>query len=769
MNNLLQSNKLWSQITKFVLLSATAAAFALPALPVGADVSFLGVAAGDASSTEAVFWTRAVDTVAPASATLTLQIARDPAFASTNSFSCITVPAKDYTCKLDVADLSSNTLYYYRFIGPAKEQSIVGRIKTAPAISARVPLHFAFSGDNDGLIRPYALASVLPSQNLDFYVNLGDVIYENASNVTGSAKDPKDASKPAPWLNSPSVTLSGSSASLNGAPVAGTTFATEAQLKADYEKKYRENFLPVNTSGQNSLQVLYAAQGNYTTYDNHEFGNRQYINGGAPAGGSVGGPNGTDMPTGRGVDARAYTGTNTGGSGNVDNFNDVNNSAADYMNRSIGFQTLQHVFLNYQPIADRGAVSAPMDPRTDGTKQLYSAQAWGKNAIYINTDTRSYRDIRIKTSNGAADDTTAPRANNPGRTYFGASQLAWLKQTLLDAQNGGTPWKFVSISDPIDQIGPIGGALTLNNLPSFGTGSTYSPVNSDGGKSYIGGYRAERNALLKFIADNHITNVVFIATDDHQNRINELTYSPTGQTEVQSSYVKVPYVFSIVAGPLGATGPDLITNHTFAMAQQYANSIYAAQLVAGVEPIGLIGYPGLHDLQREGDPTASTNPQPVDFYSPDTFNFTVFDVSADGRTLTVSSIGMDATAQNAGIEYPDGPQARQLFGFQVDALPIVRSGFVFDRRLNKIVQPVTITNNTAAELGGPIDVVLPGLSGNTSLANANGMTSNGSPFITLQAGNLAPGASASVALQFVRPTTGGITYGTQVVTGTASP
>ena len=47
-------------------------------------------------------------------------------------------------------------------------------------------MHFAFSGDNDGLIRPYALASVIPSQNLDFYINLGDTIYETMSNLTAS-------------------------------------------------------------------------------------------------------------------------------------------------------------------------------------------------------------------------------------------------------------------------------------------------------------------------------------------------------------------------------------------------------------------------------------------------------------------------------------------------------------------------------------------------------------------------------------------------------
>jgi len=649
-----------SEITRRSVLNiGLASVVAIFAAQAQAAVSFLGVAAGDATSTSAVLWTRAMDSAVPGNTILALDISTDPAFASAVTRvanACTADSTKDSVCKLKMGALTPNTIYYYRFVAPAGETSIVGKVKTAPDTETSVPLHFAFSGDNDGLMRPYALASVVPSQNLDFYVNLGDVIYENASNLTTSG-----AHNGQPWLNSPSVTLSGSSASLNAVPTF-TGFATAAQLKSDYEKKYRENFLPVNAGGQNSLQVLYAGQGNYTTWDNHELGNRQYINGGAPAGGSVGGPAGADMATGRGVDAR------NNGAGNPDNGNDVNKSVDDYMNRSTGFQTLQNVFVNYQPIADRGLVNNPADPRTNGTKQLYSAQQWGKNSIFINLDTRSYRDLRIKTADGSADDLSAPRANNPARTYLGATQLAWLKQTLVDAQKAGTQWKFVTVSDPIDQLGPIGGALKLNSLPSFGEGSAYVPVNGDSGKSYMGGYRAERNALLKFIADNRITNVVFIATDDHQNRVNEVTYSPT-DTENQSTYVKVPYAFSIVAGPLGATGPDQITNHTFAMAQQYANSIVAAQQAAGIEPIGLIGYPGIHDITRDGDPTAGAAPQPVDFYSPDTFNFTVLDVSADGKELTVSSLGMDATATNSGIEYASGPKARTIFSFKVNAAP----------------------------------------------------------------------------------------------------
>ena len=624
---------------------------------IDAPITYLGIASGDADSSSSTLWTRVNETFP---VTLTAQVATDSNFTAPATFAATVDSTKDNTAKVRVTGLTAGTKYYYRFVDNASgATSLVGTFKTTPAANTAAPLHFAFSGDNDGLIRPYALASVIPAQNLDFYVNLGDVIYENASNLTTSG-----AHNGASWLNSPSVTLSNDSLSFNGVPrafiPAGTPFATQAQLKADYEKKYRENFFPVNTGGQNSLQGLYAAQGNYTTWDNHELGNRKYIDGGAPAGGSVGGAAGTDMATGRGVDAR------DNGSGNVSNVNDVNTSSTDIMNRAPGWQTLRDTFLSYQPIADRGTISAPSDPRTDGSKQLYSAVPWGKNALYVNTDARSYRDIRLKTANAGADD-TGSRADNPNRTYLGATQFAWLKQTLLDAQNNGTTWKFVSISDPIDQIGPIGGSLSLSNLPSFGSGSTYGPVNSDGGKSFVGGYRAERNALLKFIADNKITNVVFMATDDHQNRINEVTYSPTSQLSTQSSYVKVPYCFSIVCGPLGATGPDLITNHTFAMAKQYSDSIVAAQTAAGVETLGLIGYPGLKNLVRDGDPTAGTSPQAVDFYSPDTFNFTTLDVSADGKTLTVKSIGMDATAQNAGIEYANGPQARTIFSFQIDA------------------------------------------------------------------------------------------------------
>jgi phosphodiesterase/alkaline phosphatase D-like protein len=70
-----------------------------------AAVSFLGVAAGDASSTKVTLWTRAVDSAAPANTTLTLQITTDPAFAAgitQLSGACTTDSTKDFVCKVAV-------------------------------------------------------------------------------------------------------------------------------------------------------------------------------------------------------------------------------------------------------------------------------------------------------------------------------------------------------------------------------------------------------------------------------------------------------------------------------------------------------------------------------------------------------------------------------------------------------------------------------------------------------------------------------------------
>jgi phosphodiesterase/alkaline phosphatase D-like protein len=576
-------------------------------------VAFSGVAAGDATTNSEILWTRTVDaaTKQGISTTATVQVATDDKFANiVKTFTGVTDANRDYTLKIDATGLASGTKYFYRFVTPGVDISPVGTFKTALAADVKGPVRFGFSGDVDGLMRPYPATADFGKLNLDFFAFIGDTIYE-----TGS----------------------------KGSVTAADAVADPARALIDYRAKYLENLQPTKDGGFAGLQTFFASQGNYTSLDNHELGNKQLINGGAPA--SLA-PN--------------------AGNGTADTTLDVNKTGT-FINDTVGFQTLERAYLDYQPIREK-IVAAPTDARTDGTVQLYNANQWGQNVVYINTDTRSYRDVRLKTSAGADD--TGARADNADRTLLGKTQLAWLKQNLLDAQKNGTIWKFVSVTDPIDQIGAIGSG-------------------EDGGKSWIGGYRAERNDLLKFIADNGIKNVVFLSADDHQNRINEITY--LDNINDPKSVKVLASALSIVDGPLGATGPDTITDHSFANIKKLADDLAAKQTAAGVNPIGLsANFAGLKNVVREGDPTADTTRQAVDFYSPDTFNYTTFDVSADGKTLNVNVQGINSYAKDTNPEPSAANPVRSILSFSLDAslpIPVLNVG--------------TTTANTSESGGAP--------------------------------------------------------------------
>jgi Ca2+-binding RTX toxin-like protein/phosphodiesterase/alkaline phosphatase D-like protein len=566
-----------------------------------AKIAYSGVAAGDATTNSAIIWTRTFDSAianGASSATtgtngnglstnLTLQLATDANFTTIPVvYNGTTDATRDYTLKIDATGLQSGTQYFYRFLSPTGEVSSVGTFKTAYDANTAAPVRFGFSGDADGKWRPYNSTQNFGSLNLDYFEFLGDTIYETAS---------------------------------TGSTATASAITNPSQALIDYRRKYLENLQPATPGGAAGLQTFYASQGNYTALDNHELGNGQLINGGSP-----------------------QAVLNDSGNGTSNTAYDVNTTGT-FLNKTTAFKTLVQAYSDYQPIKEK-IISAPTDLRTDGTQQLYNAQQWGKNVININTDTRSYRDDRLKTAAGADD--TGVRADNPNRTLLGNTQLAWLKQTLLDAQKNGTVWKFVSVTDPIDQIEPL------------------APGSLDSGKSWIGGYRAERNDLLKFIADNKINNVVFLSCDDHQNRINEITYTDNGVVKV------LPNALSIVDGPMGAGGPDAVTNHSFDNIKTLADTLAAKQTAGGLNPIGLDkNFMGLNNVRREGDPLADTNRSAVDFYSPDTFNYTTFDISADGKTLGVNVQGVNSFAANTFPEASAANPVRSILSFNLIAAP----------------------------------------------------------------------------------------------------
>jgi phosphodiesterase/alkaline phosphatase D-like protein len=604
--------------------------------------SFLAVGAGDATSHDAILWTRAQDSVSTAGVPLLAQVTTDQTFATGLAmFAGTTDPTQDYTIHVDATGLQSGTQYFYRFVASDNVISQVGTFATAPDPTALAGVHFGFTGDADGLMRPFdatsnVTAPGVPSfaqQNFNYFVWLGDTIYETASGSSGNN-------------NSPAVPSSSTAGNINSP-------AALAAMEQAYWTKYKQQLQPVNTGpypglGDNSagLQGFFDSTGHYTLLDNHELGNKQVINGGAPAGSN---------PVGIGVDP-------------TDPANDVNMSGT-YMNQSPIFQTLEQAYYDYQPIRMQ-TVNAPGDPRSNGTEQLYFSKQWGANTAFFNLDDRSYRDIRLKQAGNPSADDTGVRADNPGRTMLGETQLAWTEQGLLNAQNNGTIWKFVAISSPIDQIGPIGGSFIINNLGDPNTSQPgYTNTESDGGKSWMGGYRYERNQLLEFIATHNISHVVFLSTDDHQVRINEVGYFTqfdANGTPIQSSYTRVPGAFEIVVGPIGATGPDGVTDHSIANIQALASSFATQQVALGIDPIGLDpNFPGLINVSREGDPNANANRSPFDFYAPDTFNYASLSVDPTGQNLTVTIDGINSYAVNSFPQPNAANPVRQLMQFTI--------------------------------------------------------------------------------------------------------
>lgn len=151
------------------------------------------------------------------------------------------------------------------------------------------------------------------------------------------------------------------------------------------------------------------------------------------------------------------------------------------------------------------------------------------------------------------------------------------------------------------------------------------------------------------------------------------------------------------------------------------------------------------------------NPREAWYFSVDQAHYTA---ATSGSTITPAQV--------------EGGQLFTMHEIAPDNnVAIARGGFVRDRRTGKYVQQITITNNNATALNGPFYYVLDSLSTNATLFNANGSTSvytpAGSSFITVPGATLAPGASASVTLQFNNPTNAAITYSPRTLNSITTP
>ncbi len=642
------------------------------------------VSSGASTANSGTFWVHASDSSAVnQAATLRLEISTNKNFSSPISSQSITTKPEDgLTAKLTINTLTPGVTYYYRFLDASTSAvSLDGVFKTAPSADSAAALKFAFSGCADGQYAPFpAVNWETTNPGYDFFIMNGDAAY------------PTDANLSSVGVVNPITD-----------PIASTLTGTQ--------EKYLANLLPAvkaaGATSQSSLQSLYRSQGLYASYDNHETGDSYLEAGGAP----LALLNDAGMNNREGTDNPQY-------------FVNSNGNPSASLNDSANFKAVIKAWGDYMPIPQASLAFA--DPNNSAAIEpvLYSSQYWGKGALIINLDDRSYRDAKI-TDAGDKDVSVIDLkgADDPNRTILGKIQLDWLKNELKQAQAKQTTqqnpvWKFINISSPIDVAGAPGNTESKTINAEYAQGV----VNA---KSWWGNYRYERNELLKYIAENAITNVVFLASDDHEFRVNELTYDPTLTTgataNVSLANMKVvPGAFSVVAGPLGATRADnfAATANNFSTSitldprygdpityaggfQQLSTELAKNQLLSNVNPIGLEKqFPGLLSLNRHinlfTDATAATTttykankdlPNPVDFWSPQTFNIAELSLSSQGD-LTVAAKGITAykptnstSTKSANIAVPTSVPSsildftisgQKLSDFKLETTPLKR-------------------------------------------------------------------------------------------------
>ncbi len=181
------------------------------------------------------------------------------------------------------------------------------------------------------------------------------------------------------------------------------------------------------------------------------------------------------------------------------------------------------------------------DVTTANRAKLYRYNTYGRDAATFVLDTRSFRSAPLPEVTNPTDPAQINAflvgAFAPGRTMLGDRQKADFKADLLSAQGAGITWKFVFCPEPVQNFGPFGGSDRYE------------------------GYAAERTELLKFIDDNNITNVVFVAADFHGTAVNRLSYQTgPGQPQIQTDSIEILTGSIAYDKPFGPTIVDLATN-----------------------------------------------------------------------------------------------------------------------------------------------------------------------------------------------------------------
>jgi alkaline phosphatase D len=185
---------------------------------------------------------------------------------------------------------------------------------------------------------------------------------------------------------------------------------------------------------------------------------------------------------------------------------------------------------------------SPIDRHPAEPNRIYRSFNWGRDLDLFIIDARSYR-----SRNDLAD--TPENA----KTLLGREQLEWLKQGLLKSP---ATWKVVSSDVPIS-------IPTGSNPATFGRDGWASGTEPD--FSAETGFERELGDLLRFLDDNDVANVVFVATDVHFAQNIRYQTDPNGDSDTLLFH-------ELVSGPLNAIRlqPPAALDPTFGPTSLYA-------------------------------------------------------------------------------------------------------------------------------------------------------------------------------------------------------
>jgi 3-phytase/alkaline phosphatase D len=360
-------------------------------------------------------------------------------------------------------------------------------------------------------------------------------------------------------------------------------------------------------------------------------------------------------------------------------------------------------FQEWNPLEDR-FYGDTGDDRTAGERQLYRFNTYGSDAATIVLDARSFRDEELDQAdltNPADVARFLTEAFDPSRTMLGAAQIEDLKADLAVAQGAGITWKFVMVPEPIQNLSPLAA------------------------QDRFEGYAAERTEILKFIDDNRITNVVFVAADVHGTVVNNLTYQEqafgpqiatsafeitTGSVAYDAPYAQTVAGLAVDVGLLTpaqkaffdslpiAPDADDVPDDKDDFIKVLTNTVLDD---FGYDPIGLNNNlaiaEGLIDATLlQGDYQASA-----------TYGWSQFAIDADTQQLTVTTFGIEPYSEAELLADPDAILART---------PSVVSQFA----VNPADGGVTGTDGADSLRGTSKDDLILGLGGDDTVKGGSG-------------------------------------------------